>query len=257
MAVATDTQAAVGSDQTTVTSLTTAGFSPAGTNRLIVACVVNQDGTTSPVLCRYGGSGGTDMDALGTIGADAFNLGRVSMFRKVPGPSGSTTGYASIGNSEFMAAAFVTLTGVDQTTPFDAEVKGPNNVFENGTTKPVSLVLSGLDPGQFVLGFLGYIDVGGAGIASISMGANTTSIVQELATGAASGNQTASVAAFYGTADGSGNLTFNVDVTTSGAAFSHWQIVAYPVNAAAGGGGVSIGPLVRNSNQLIGAENAT
>lgn len=233
MAAAVNTSAAL--DGNTVTSITTGAVSPSGSDLFMLGVSVT-GGASAPntTAFKYGGSGGTSLSAAGATGSFGFGFGNFTTWKIAPGPSGSTTAYASFGAANFAAIAGVFFTGVDQVTPLGTEVSGPNNNF---AAAPITdaLSLTGLTPGQLVIGAVAVNDIGGSGIVSIVAGASTTVVVNGLAAGAATGEQRASVSVLSGVADGSGNLTLNYTITMLSAGVNIcWQHTAFPVNDASG-----------------------
>ena len=118
MAIAYD-NGAVAYSTAGVTSLTTASFAVAGSNRLLVGGIGAGAGTpVAPTGMKWGGSGGTALTQAGTTQTvNAFN--KLSLFRLIAPSASTTTGYGNWPSAQDETGVlFASYTGIDQTTPF-------------------------------------------------------------------------------------------------------------------------------------------
>lgn len=102
-------------------TVTTPSITPAGTNRLLIGCGGNDDGSPASVSSfTYGGVGMTSR----------FNSVLESFFRLVgysttaPSTSGGTVSYTISTSNYAVCVTAIALSGVDQTTPLGTPVSG-------------------------------------------------------------------------------------------------------------------------------------
>lgn len=236
------------------TSLTSANASPSpsGNDRymLAIACGFVSDATA----VKYNGSSGTDLQQ---VGADQTLAGvfTANLWEVVPGPTGSANVHGTFSGSSSNAISALFCEDTDQDTPAEAvqTATGDNGGFS--ATVVASITITGVEAGQKVPVGLAFGVQGGPTIVSVVAGTDTE--VERSDFTAPSGENQAGTAWLTGTAAGT-TLTLSATITVSGTfSTTTWRLFARPLIDAAGGGGVPIGVLVANSNQLLGAENAT
>lgn len=223
-------------------TITSAGASPDGDDRLMLVCAVGRSAADD---VKTGGSGGTSLTKITSDISLLFGECHGNIWRIFPGPTGSTTGWVDFGSGDSSAFSIVYLEGADQTTPMTtAQTAGPTE------TSTPSLALTGLAADQVVYAALmvGHLP---DSLSGFTPNGSTTVVRADF--GPSSGSERQSCTLWLsGVADGSGAVTLG-GTLTPGFDVGDCYMEGYGINAAAGGGGVPIAALARNANQLIEA----
>ena len=138
MAIAYDNAAST-SSSANVASLTTASWTIAGSDRILMAGVMSGAGTpVSPNAVKWGGSGGTDLTQKGsTLTFETY--GRLSQWYLVAPTAESNTLYCSwASNQDETALGGASYTGVDQTTPHGTQATATNDAASQTPTVNVT-----------------------------------------------------------------------------------------------------------------------
>lgn len=202
-------------------TITSAGASPNGSNRLMLVCATGRSAADD---VKTGGSGGTSLTKISSdidLFAGAF-FGNV--WRIFPGPTGSTTGWVDFGSGTSSAFSILYLENVNQTTPLTtAQTAGPTN------SSTPSLALTGLSAGQDVRVALTVGHLPNA-LTGFTPNGSTTVDRSDLEP-AADGERQSSTLWLSGVADGSGNVTIG-GTLTGGYDTGGWYLYGFGVNAA-------------------------
>lgn len=205
-----------------VSTITSAGVSPGGSNRLMLACATGRSAADD---LKSGGSGGTSLTKLSSDVNIFSSTWFGNVWRLLPGPSGSTTGWVDFGSGESSAFSIIYLTGAHQTTPTTtAQTAGPT------TSGTPSIALTGLSAGQDVRVAL-MVGVLPNAITGITPNGSTT--VDRTDAGPIDVVQERQSMTFWlsGVADGSGNVTIGGTLTPT-PDVSEWYMYGFGINAA-------------------------
>jgi hypothetical protein len=224
MAALTDNSVRVFSNGN-VTSLESAAWTLAGSNRVLYTQVASGAGTpVAPASVLHGGSGGTSLTQIGTTNT-VGTFGRHGVYRLIAPASGSQTSYASWGsNQDETLIISVSVKDADQSTPNNtlAAATGSNS---NPTVNATSV------SGDLVLDFQFWLDGNGNGLAQAPNGSQTA--LQEIE---GSDLFYEGMGASYLTASGtSTTMAWTLSGFTLGN--TNWSTYACAINAAGGGGG--------------------
>lgn len=209
-------------------TITSAGASPGGSDRLMLACAM---GLSAADDLKSGGSGGTSLTKLSGDVSVFFGTWFANVWRLLPGPTGSTTGWVDFGTGISTAFSIIYLTGVDQVTPHTAaQTFGPTN-----DSSP-SMPFTGLAPFQDVRCALVF---GSLPSAVSGFTPNGDTDIDRADFGPIDGiNERQSVTLWLsGVADGDGNVTLGGSFTPT-PDVGNWYAYGFGMNAAAGGGSV-------------------
>jgi len=220
MAVVLD---AVDGGVSATSTITSAGASPNGSDRLMIACATGRSAADD---LKTGGSGGTSLTKLSTDVSLFFDTWFANVWSIHQGPTGSTTGWVDFGSGTASAFSIVYLEGVDQTTPrTTAQTAGPT------TSSTPSLAFTGLSAGQVVYAA---IMAGNLPTAVTGFTENGSSTEQRADYSAVDGERQSITIWLSGTADGSGNVTLG-GTFTGGVDVCDWYMYGFGINAAASG----------------------
>ena len=233
MPIAWDTAGGAGGEDPS--SLTTGSVSPSGSDRLMIGASMSGFvfGTLGDTTAfKYGGSGGTDLSQVGAdldIGSPA--AARCSVWSIAPGPTGSTTGYASYSGPPQAAAMQASFyTGVDQGSPYGTPVDDSGEDDGVATTR-ASVTVTGLTSGDWVSADFFVYTPNATELGSATPVAGTNLRRQQNDT-AFPFLQTIHVDAV---AAGS-SLTLEVDLNSTGSPINfQWTVRALPLNEASSG----------------------
>lgn len=207
-------------------TITSAGVTPSGSNRLMLACAT---GLSAADDLKSGGSGGTSLTKLSGDQAIFFSTWFGNVWQLLPGPTGSTTGYVDFGSGNTSAFSILYLSGVDQTTPrTTAQTFGPT------TDASPSCAFTGLSAGQPVVCAVMYGSLPQAVTGFTPNGATTVARADYGPVNGA-GERASTTIWLTGTADGSGNVTLGGSFTAT-PDVSEWYAYGFGLNAAAGSG---------------------
>lgn len=220
MAVVLD---AVDGGTSSTSTITSAGASPNGSDRLMLVCATGRSAADD---VKTGGSGGTSLTKISGDASLFFDTWLGNVWRIFEGPTGSTTAWVDFGSGTSSAFSVLYLEGVDQTTPnTTAQTAGPT-----GSSTP-SLALTGLSAGQDVRVALmvGHLP---SGLSGFTVNGSTTIDRQDY--GPVDGERQSSTLWLSGVADGSGNVTIG-GTLTSGFDTGEWYMYGFGINAASSG----------------------
>lgn len=207
-------------------TITSAGVTPSGSNRLMLACAT---GLSAADDLKSGGSGGTSLTKLSGDQAIFFSTWFGNVWQLLPGPTGSTTGYVDFGSGNTSAFSILYLSGVDQTTPrTTAQTFGPT------TDASPSCAFTGLSAGQPVVCAVMYGSLPQA-VTGFTPNGSTTVARADYGPVNGAGERASTTIWLTGTADGSGNVTLGGSFTAT-PDVSEWYAYGFGLNAAAGGG---------------------
>jgi len=202
-------------------TITSAGVSPNGSNRLMLACAT---GRAAAVDLKSGGSGGTSLTKLSSdvdlfVGAFYGNV-----WRLLPGPTGSTTGWVDFGSGTSSAFSIVYFENAHQTTPLTtAQTAGPTS------SSTPSIALTGLAASQPVTVALMVGNLPTTITGFTPNGSTTVDRSDFEPTGDA--ERQSSTLWLSGVADGSGNVTIG-GTLTGGVDVASWYMYGFGLNAA-------------------------
>jgi len=224
---------------------TTGSFTPGGTNRAIFAAVgtLNFFPVPSSVIdTRYGGSGGTLIDEIGTAYSWLFGSGRLAIFGESGSPSSSTDVFGDWeSDPRNSAAGGVCFSGVDQAAPFSGRVDANGHV-EAVTTTVAAVTVTGCTSGQLVTAVV-------VGIAANVLTAFTEVTGTTLRVSSVAGGYLG-IAFLTREATGA-SVTLEVNINGSASVNMTWGAAGVRINDAAGS--APIAALARNANQFLGA----
>jgi len=224
---------------------TTGSFTPGGTNRAIFAAIGSLNyWPSAPTIteARYGGSGGTLIDEIGTSYSWLFSNGRLSTFGEGGSPSSSTDVFGDWeSDPRNSAAGGVCFSGVDQAAPFSGRVNASGTAAAV-TTTVASVTVTGCTSGQLVTAAIvciapsvltAFTEVTGTTlrVSSVAVGYLGIAFVTREATGA--------------------SVTLEVNCNGSASGDITWGAAGVRINDAAGS--APIAALARNANQFLGA----
>ena len=212
---------------------TTGSYSPGGDDRAVFGTIVcgGFSGLPSITELRYGGSGGTIIDRVGSDLTWVGGNGAHGVFAEAPGPTGSTTLFGDWAATPLQSAiAALHYSGVDQTTPFSGHVDATPTFANAVTTTVASVTVTGCTAGQTIVAAVGALS-DGVVLSAFSAVSGTTLRVSDV-TGTFVG-----VAMLEKVATGS-TETLEVNVNGSSSAGLYWTARGARVNDAAGGDSV-------------------
>lgn len=218
------------SSASNVASLTTAAWTIAGANRLLMGGIMSGAGTpVNPSGMKWGGSSGTALTQRGsTVNCGSF--GKVSQFSLVAPTAASQTLYGNWGsNQDETAIGGVSYTGVDQATPHGTQTTASGT----GNTPTVNISSAA---GELVSDVVMCLDQAGA-LTAFAAGAGQTERVKIASVGAAGFEA-------FGMSEEAGGVTVTMSwsATVSSGTNDDWAILGIPIKASSGGGGVTGSP---------------
>lgn len=161
MAIAFDAAATPKFSAANVSNLTTAAFTIAGANRVLIVAVLSGAGTPlAPNAVKWGGSGGTSLTQIGST-VDINANCKLSLWQLVAPATGSNTVYVSWASAQDETAIVAaSYTGVDQSTP----VRTP--VSATGTDEFTAVTVTSV-AADYVVDGVGFIDSNGAAMTMV------------------------------------------------------------------------------------------
>lgn len=224
MAIAYDNAGST-SSASNVSSLTTASWTIAGSDRILVAGMLSAAGTRAThSTCKWGGSGGTGLTQIGTS-KDPGPYLRVSQWRLVAPTAASQTLYCSFSaNQDETALGGASYTGVDQTTPLGTQVTATGTT---GLTSTVSGVSSAT--GELVVDVVGFLDIN-TNITAITPGGSQTARVSIANVGGLKFES-------FGLSEkaGAASVTMTWTLTSPGSTDTDWAGLAVPLKPVSSG----------------------
>lgn len=227
-AIAFDAQATPAFSTANVATLSTAGFTISGANRILIVGVLSGAGTpVDPTTVKAGGCSGTNMTQVGSTVNVGGNV-KLTMWR-LTSTQGLGTGSTVVcvawpSNQDETGIVAASYTGVDQTTPLGT----PATATVTSSAAPTVNVTSAT--GELVVDVVGFLDSGGAN-RTLTVGAGQTSRGE--VEGANLGSEG------LGTSEEAGAATTTMSWTIS-AAIDAWGIIGVPLKAAGAGGGTAV-----------------
>lgn len=209
---------------------TTGSYTPGGDDRAVFGAIVcgGFSGLPSITELRYGGSGGTIIDRVGSDLTWVGGNGSHGVFAEAPGPTGSTTLFGDWAATPLQSAiAAIHYSGVDQTTPFSGHVDATPTFVNAVTTTVASVTVTGCSVGQRVCASVGALS-DGVVLSAFTPVSGTDLLVSDV-TGTFVG-----VAMLEKVATGSSE-TLSVNVNGASSAGLYWTVRGARVNDAAGG----------------------
>lgn len=233
-AIAFDVQATPAFSTANVTTLSTAAFTIAGANRLLVVGVLSGAGTpVNPVSVKWPSSGGTALTQIGTTLVLGGNV-RLSFWALKAPATGSGQVVVDWGtNQDETGIVAASYTGVDQTTTFRSS--GTPNTATGTDTTPTVAVTS--VSGDWVVDAVGFLDNGGSSL-TLTVGASQTS----------HGEVEGANLAFEGLGTShevASGVSTTMSWTRSGGGSINWGIIGISLipDAGGGGGGLFVNPI--------------
>ncbi len=214
-----------------VTSLTTAAFTIAGSDRILMGGIGSGAGTpVDPSGMKWGGSGGVALTQRGsTVNVGAFV--KVSQFSLVAPAASSDTLYGSWpGNQDETVIGGASYTGVDQTVPHGTQATA------SGSLAAVSTVNVSSASGEVVADVTMFLDLGG-NLNTLTEGALQTPRVDIAQVGGAAYEA-------FGMSDEPGDATITMSWTVN-TGTCDWGILGIPLKPASGVAPTRVSSLLR------------
>lgn len=233
MTIAIDAVSADTFSAANVSSLTSAAFTIAGSDRVLLAGIASGAGTpVNPSGMKWGGSGGTVMAQIGTT-LNVGSFGKLSAFRLTAPAAASQTLYGSWGSAqdETMLGG-TSYTGVDQATPTGTATTATGTATGSGSTNLTVNVTTVV--GDLVWACFFVLDSNGNSPLLTPNGTPAATGRYEVE-GAQLGFEAIQIQEVVAT--GTTTTVSCAVQPTSGSLNADWGVIAFVVNPAAGGGG--------------------
>jgi hypothetical protein len=209
-----------------VASLTTAAWTIAGSDRILMGGIFSGAGTpVDPTSMKWGGSTGTDLTKRGAT-VDIGLFCKLSQYSLVAPTAGSNTLYGSWGsNQDETAIGGPSYTGVDQTTPHGTQASATGSATDPTATVDVTSA-----SGELVVD----VAAGQAFLGGIGMTAGASQVARvEIDDVGAAGVEC------FGMSEEAGAATVTMSWAMVGTTMD-WGIIGIPLKPATGGGAASV-----------------